>query len=726
MPTALTFRRIASLVALFLALVIAGEAVAQEARPTRRGKKYRVRIDSAPQQAAVYLDDEKYGIVGYTPWSGSLQKGNWTVILKKDGYEIGRKVITVARRSSVQETFVPLVKKVEPAVIDVRADADPNTIGAQVWVDGQLQGTIPTLVSVPAGRHLVEVKKPEFDTFSTWIEVKDAERATINPMLRSQAGKGAILVNADVPDAEVYLDGNKLDDKAPTLINNVLEGPHIVEVRKAPAIPWKQTVQVTKGQTTKVTAELKATMGGQGGNVRVVSNVDKADVYLDGTLVGTAPIDLRDIKPGSHVIEVKAPGYRPREETVTVGAGSAMVLKLDLGEAGAGTIRVVSTEPEAIVFIDGEKLGTAPQEKPVSAGDHFVVVQKEGFAKFEQKINIKPGDSEVVTAKLGQVGGVRFVSTPTAATILLDGRPIGVTPLVDEQIIAGEHVVTIRKDGYHDFESPLKVEAGKVSVMNATLEMIRTGPTEEDLMKEQRGLSAFGAKAMPRGRSIASFGTGLPYFIDGRFVVGAPKIADKFGFDAGLTVQMYAIHMQAAALGRLTLLDADPFSAGVFAELGGGAALFDARSKRNSFYTNLGAAISLTGLGAVTVTGRAYLNAYSERHCPELQSNGEFEPKSDATELCENYRQDRLNQADKERLDELFGGEGKIFERESNVRFMTSLIVEIAFQQHWSAWFMMDFVPFLDERAGFTDAINGIYFEDDIRSYPRGGLTYKF
>jgi hypothetical protein len=36
---------------------------------------------------------------------------------------------------------------------------------------------------------------------------------------------------------------------------------------------------------------------------------------------------------------------------------------------------------------------------------------------------------------------------------------------------------------------------------------------------------------------------------------------------------------------------------------------------------------------------------------------------------------------------------------------------------------MVDFVPFLDE---FTDVINGIDLTDDIRTYPRSGLTYKF
>jgi hypothetical protein len=652
--------RFTFLLAVFMAVVAVGEAAAQDARPTRRGRKYRVRIDSAPQQAAVYLDDERYGIVGYTPYSGSLQKGEWTVILKKDGYEVGRKIINVTRKSSVQETFIAMTKKNDPAVLDVRSDADPAAAGAQVWVDGQQVGTIPVQVNVGAGRHLVEIKKPDHDTFSSWIEVKEGERTTINPMLKGQA-RGSILVNADVPDAEVVLDGKALDDKTPTLVSNVLEGPHVLEVRKPPAAPWKQSVEVVRNQTLKVTAQLKG---------------------------GDKPV-------------VDAPAL------------------------GDGSIRVVSAEPEAMVYIDGEKLGTAPQEKKVSSGEHIVVVEKKGFARFQTKVTVSGGGTESVTARLEMVGGARFVSTPSGAQVFVDGKLVGVTPMTDERIAVGAHVVTVKKKGFNDWEGPLNVEVGQPGVVNATLETYSEKSAAE-LQVEQRGLSAFGAQAMPRGRSLFAFGSGYPYFADMRFVVGAPKLAGKIGLDAGLTLQMYAAQMQAAVLGRVTFVDVSPFSLGAFVETGGGGALFDARSKRNTYFMNAGGAVSLTGLGAVTLTGRAYLNMYSDRHCPKLLANGNFESKSSATDLCTNFRDDRLNAEDRERIEELVGDGNEFFTRDNNVRLMTSIIVEVAFQQHWSLWGMIDFVPRLDERAAFTDVINGILLEDDLRMYPRGGLSYKF
>src|SRR5688572_26419402 len=124
MRFAYLFHRAAALAAFLLVTLLVGESFAQVVpRPSKGGRKYSVRIDSAPQQAAIYLDDEKYGIVGYTPWAGKLEKGNWTVIIKKDGYELATRIITVKRSSRLQETFLPMTRMVQPGVIDVRADA---------------------------------------------------------------------------------------------------------------------------------------------------------------------------------------------------------------------------------------------------------------------------------------------------------------------------------------------------------------------------------------------------------------------------------------------------------------------------------------------------------------------------------------------------------------------------------------------------------------------------
>jgi hypothetical protein len=725
MRVAYLMRWSAALMALVFVTAIAADSRAQvEPRPRKPGRKYKVKIDSAPQQAAIYLDDEKYGIVGYTPWAGTLAKGNWKLILKKDGYDMATRIIQVKRSSRVQETFLPMTRRVAPGVLDVRSDADRNAAGADVWVDGQKQGQVPAQIKVADGRHLVEIKKNDFDSFSQWVEVKEGERVTINPMLRG-AARGAILVEADVPDAEIYIDGNKHPDGAPSLINNVMEGPHIVEVRKEPAVPWRQTVQVEKNRTIKVSATLKSTIGGPGGNIRVMSNVDGAEVLLDGTPVGKAPVDIKDVKPGDHMVEARAKGYLPRDERVTINAGSSSVIKLNLTRSAGGTpVKIVSAVPEAEVFVDGERLGTAPQEKSLAAGEHYIVVSKQGYGKFERKVKVKAGQSQTITAVLKEAGGLRLLSSPAGATVMLDGEAIGATPMVREDIPAGEHIITMDRDGFYQFETGVKVEGGKVSVVNGALQLIDTGPTPEELEQEQRSLTTFGAKALPAGRSTMAAGLGYPYFLSARFMVGVGKVAEQIQFDAGIHFRTYGQRWDLSLIGRSTLFDAGPFAFGAFVDAGGGTTYFD-DSQRDYWFFNGGLMASLTGLGAASVTGRAYMNAYTDRHCPGVKEDGTF-GQADAPELCDEYLAGTIDPVVKARVDQLLDGDGEIFNRDGGVRLITSMAIEIAIHQHWSIWLLVEGVPRQEERAAFTDVLHRSMFEKDPRSYITGGATYKF
>jgi hypothetical protein len=716
MSAVLWKHRISILIAFFLVGVFAVDALAQVPRPARRGTKYKVRIDSAPQQAAIYLDDEQYGIVGYTPWEGSLQRGDWKVILKKDGYEIATRALKVERNRRVQETFIPLIKKDEPAKLDVRGDADRNAIGAQVWVNGQMEGQIPVIVTAKDGRHLIEVKKEGFQTFTQWIAVKEGEKVTINPALKEieKVKKGSILIEADVPGAEVFINGNRHPDSTPTLINDVIAGPHVVEVRKEPAMPWKQTINVVEGQTVKVSAELKATMAGPVGAIRVLSNAPKARVYLDGTDLGPAPLDIKDVKPGEHVIEVKAPGYLPREERITVSAGSASVLKLDLQPAAAedsGKIKVVSPVPEAAVFIDGARLGNVPQEKEVPAGEHFVVVTKPGHKKFEEKVNLRAGQTITVTAELPEVGSLRVLSTPSGAEVEIDGVVVGVTPFNSDDIDVGPHVVKVRLPQHYEFEQQVTIQGGQRAVVTSRLDAIDIGPTAEDLRREQRNLTSFGARTLPLGRSTIDVAMGYPYFLEGQVTVGAGKMSN-LGFDAGVFLRTFFSRTEIGLKARLNLAEQNPFSFALFTMVGGGTNLFD-NSGRNNFLWNIGAVGSLTAFELLTVSGRAYLDIWTDRYCPP-------DMNADELDVC------TPSPAQLDRLAELRINEGDLRNRNGGVRFMTSLILDMAIMQNWSAWFLFEGAPFQAERPAYTDIFSGPLLENDIGTYLRLGLTYKF
>jgi PEGA domain len=697
--------------------------------------RYSVKIDSAPPGAPIYVGD-KTCQVGVTPWEGKLNKATYTVIIEAPGYETATKTFVVAALRKQQELFVPLVKKADPPKLDIRADADPKGMaGATVMLDGEVKGQAPLVIVTTAGRHQLRIQKDGYEAFENWYTTTENNTQTVMPTLKEIAKPkyGTVVVDSDVPDAEVYIDGNKHPDNTPAVIQNVIEGLHVIEVRKSPALPWKQTVQVTVGQQTKVRAELQATLNGGVGVVRVLSDAQGARAFIDSTDMGPVPVDIKDVKAGEHIVQVKAPGMQVGEKKVTVAAGSSQIVKFDLNAETAGdtgVLKIVSMVPEALVFIDGAAVGKVPQEKHVSAGEHPVVVRLDGFKQFEQKVRVEAGQTVTVQATLKPVGRLRILSTPSASDVIINGIPAGKTPL-DTEVETGETVIRIENAGYQPFEQTLQIEGGKTQTLSRELAI--AGPSEEELFEEQRGLSSFGARTLPRGRSTVDFSAGYPYYLDGRVNVGAGRIAHKFGFDAGVAVRTLLARTELGIGGRAMLADNEPFSFGAFTNLYWGSKLLD-NSQRNGLTWDAGVMASLTALTHVTITGRLYLDVWSDRHCPDKKTTGMTSPtdvfNGDAIGVCKTFyfNATDANNPDIVRIKQLTGWQNPddVFGRENGVRLMASIIAEVAIQQHWNVFGMLEGAPFQPERAFFTNEFAHSMFDTDFNLYVKVGLSYKF
>ena len=720
------------MIAACLAVVVLWAAPASAECFNPKTGKYPVKIDSAPQGAAVYIGSKDCAAVGVTPWTGNMLNGDFTIIVEAPGYEPASKPFKVVRSRKAQEMFVPLVKKQDPPKIDIRADADKNMFGALISLDGVVVGPAPQLLTTTAGRHQVELKKEGFEPQSQWIDVKDNQVLTLAPTLKEipKAKYGTLVVDADVPDAEVYVDGNKSPDNTPTVIQNVVEGVHVVEVRKAPGLPWKQTVEVRANEQKKVHAELAALMNGGTGVVRVMSDTPGARAVLDGTDMGPVPLDIKDVKAGPHIIQVKAPGFQPSSKDVVVATGGSQIVNVQLNPeapADQGTLKIVSMVPEAEVVIDGGLVGKVPQEKKLSSGDHTVLVRLVGFKTFEQKVRVEPGQTVTVQAELKAVGQLRVITNPAGATVQINGLPAGKTPLTLE-VETGDTVVRVESLGFKPYQENLTIVGGQAANISRDLEV--AGPKNEEQLVEQRGLSSFGARTLPRGRSTVDLDIGYPYYANGKITVGAGKIAKQFGFDANVSVRSMGARSELGLGGRMMLADANPFSAAVFTQLWWGSKLLD-DSGRNGLTWDVGALASLTALTHVTITGRAYVEAWSDRHCPGLNAkNPNGFDATDPIAACVSYLKfvdNGTDFTDRMRVEALTGQTGKaFFDRDNGVRALLSIAAEVAIQQQWNLYGILEGAPFQSERALFTSNFAGSQFSTDFNLYLRIGATYKF
>jgi hypothetical protein len=223
---------------------------------------------------------------------------------------------------------------------------------------------------------------------------------------------------------------------------------------------------------------------------------------------------------------------------------------------------------------------------------------------------------------------------------------------------------------------------------------------------------------------------GYPYYFSGRVTVGAGKIAGLFGFDANVSVRTMFAQSDIGFGARTTFVDAEPFSAGAFTDFYWGAKLLD-DSRRNGITWDIGLVGSLTALTHVTISGRAYLDIWSDRHCPDkamtpTATNDGF----DGTPLgiCKDFKDGNLTTDERARVTALTGWKNPddVFGRDAGIRLMTAIIAEVAIQEDVNVFGILEGAPFQGERALFTNDFSHSMFDTDFNLYLRAGLSYKF
>jgi len=693
-------------------------------RPRIRGRSHRLKIDSSPQQAAVYWDvgssaanPKSYGIAGYTPVTIKVPRGPVKIVVELAGFKPQEQNLDVRKSQTVSFT---LERAPQVAHLDIDASPDSGAQGAEVYIDGVDKGTAPNSFELPAGRHQIELKKPGYKPFSDWLELAEGERRTRDVSLqKAEAPSGTLLVTSD-QGGEVYVDGIR-KDAAPAIIPGIAAGDHVVEVRKEGAQPWRQTVTVVAGQQAKVAASFApATPAVAGSSLRLISNEPDVEVYVDGEDKGRAPVTVSDVKPGEHIVGARKKAFKPQEQTVRVAAGENAIVNFRMEAAPPdrphATLKVQSTIPNAEVFLDGSSLGRAPVDRgDLDPGKHYVVVHRDGFTDFKREVILVENQSVALVADLSATGGLRVLSTPEGAEVRIDGELIGKTPVSRESVPAGDHVVEFRLAGYYDHKENMKVDGGREKVFSVDLKVIPTGPTPEQRLKRRQGMSSFGAKVNPVGGVTVDFGLGYPYYLQTRVMVGA--VATKFfGFDVGVQARTMFDITDFALRGRVQLLEAGPFSVGADTNVIGFGTGVNGRS---TVFGDYRVVASLAFADIATVSAFGHFSWWIDHFCPTAQ------------QMANGTTADAYCGLDPVAKMQLFGT-GDPTAADTGHRFYTGLAAQAAIDRLTSIFFEIEFLPFTDI-YGFTPrkAYEGSYNQDlvgtaDHGVYFTGGLSLKF
>jgi serine/threonine-protein kinase len=186
-------------------------------------------------------------------------------------------------------------------------------------------------------------------------------------------------------------------------------------------------------------------------------------------------------RPDPPPVEPPAPAAKPVPPPTEEATDTAV--------ARTGRITVRTTPAGARVTIDGRAVGQAPLTVPnLGRGTHTVRVTREGYASVERRVVITPNQpTTTLTLNLTRTGApqprqaptesapqltadVLFESRPTGATVFMDGKRIGTTPMSLPSVRVGSHAFRFEMTGHKPWTASLPVVAGEKNRVAASLE----------------------------------------------------------------------------------------------------------------------------------------------------------------------------------------------------------------------------------------------------------------
>lgn len=192
------------------------------------------------------------------------------------------------------------------------------------------------------------------------------------------------------------------------------------------------------------------------GTLTIDSYPKDAEVYINGEYIGNSPISKK-LSVGTYSVEVKKEGYKDYKKDVEIKKGKETILIANL-ERKIGGIKIETDPPQATVFIDGKNYGTTPLEiYDLEVGKHELVITKEGYKSITKEVLISDEILEISEILEKGVGKIYINSNPKGATVIIDGKEVGKTPIEIEEISLGRHFLTLKALGYEELTKTIDV-----------------------------------------------------------------------------------------------------------------------------------------------------------------------------------------------------------------------------------------------------------------------------
>lgn len=129
------------------------------------------------------------------------------------------------------------------------------------------------------------------------------------------------------------------------------------------------------------------------GKVSVHPNPITAEVLIDGHAAIRSALEPIELRIGEHLVTVKSKGYRTENRVVKVTENTTTDVSVSLSQVADYTF--TSSPRDAIIYVNKERLGTAPCIKELTTGTYTVKATKPGYKDYNKTLQLNSSNPNV-------------------------------------------------------------------------------------------------------------------------------------------------------------------------------------------------------------------------------------------------------------------------------------------------------------------------------------------
>ncbi len=433
--------------------------------------------------------------------------------------------------------------------------------GADVFINEQHQGQTPFQKEMMVGEYTYRISKDLYYPIAGKVDLSlGTDKELFNYQLKPNYG--FLQINSKPEDGmSVMLEGRQLTQTTPLKTDTLKSGKYSITVSKNQFYPLTKEVVVQDNQTTPIEFDLRPTFGSLTIDSSPESN---ASITLDGKTTGQfTPYRYERLMAGEYTLTVRKEWYEPKTIKIRIEEGKEQKQTIELA-ANFGTVKL-STDPESELYIDNELKGKGNWEGRLLTGLHSFEAKKLSHRTSVQKTEISANENKLITLQpQPMIGKLKIVSNAIGATIKLNGKEYGTTPAIINELLVGDYVLQIEKEGYKPLTKTISIQEAKTLELNDNLysdnqSIVRAEPVftpqekptlEPEIIDEKTKISArTRLKSFYKEHFVSiAYGLHATQFVNSTFKerISSGIINYDFGHAATISATLFPVEMSAS------------------------------------------------------------------------------------------------------------------------------------------------------------------------------------